>query len=347
MAYQYGALLIVVATIGIARMANPSYLTVLAPVILMLIRILGYARQLQGAVQSANEFAPFVELLEEELERLSQAKEDLGHECLVSAGEFTFDDVTFSYVPGEPVLNGISFAIARGEAVALIGPSGGGKTTLVQLLLRLRVPDSGEIRAGGQRLSEVVRTQWSERVGFVPQDNKLIAGSVADNIRFYRPWFSMEAVEAAARAAHVHDDIMRLPDAYECVVGPGSRELSGGQRQRVGIARALVGAPDLLVMDEPTSALDAVSEELITDTLAEKRGRVTMFLVAHRPATVRVCDRVFRLVAGVLEPVSLEEALYSVEHDQEGAGEAPHVSMRPDQEGAPFPVEYVPPSDAR
>jgi ATP-binding cassette subfamily B protein len=315
MAYQYGALLIVVGTIGIARLISPTYLTLLAPVILMLIRILSYARQLQGAVQSSSEYGPFVELLEEEIGRLRRAQDDPGFLTVTSASEFRFEDVTFSYLPGEVVLAGVSFGVARGEAIALIGPSGGGKTTLVQLLLRLRAPDSGLISAGDLPLSDVLREQWSAHIGFVPQDNKLIAGTVADNIRFYRPWFDLDAVEQAARAAHVHDEILRLPGDYACVVGPGMREFSGGQRQRIGIARALVGKPDLLVMDEPTSALDARSEELLTDTLAEMRGQVTMLLVAHRPATIRVCDRVYRLVDGVLQPVSHQDAVHAVEHE--------------------------------
>jgi ABC-type multidrug transport system fused ATPase/permease subunit len=315
MIYQYGALLIVVSTIGIARLVNPSYVALLAPVILMLIRILAYARQLQTALQSATEYAPFVELLEEELQRLDLARDPSGSREIDSAREFAFESVSFSYVPGEVVLEDVSFDVSGGEAVALVGPSGEGKTTIVQLLLRLLGPDSGVILAAGVPLSTVKREEWSRRVGFVPQDNKLIAGSVADNIRFYRPDFSSDAVVRAARAAHLHDEILRLPGGYDCAIGPGARELSGGQRQRIGIARALVGEPELLVMDEPTSALDARSEELLTETLAEMHGRVTMLLVAHRPATVRICDRVLRVRGRRTEPVSHREAVHVIEQE--------------------------------
>jgi ABC-type multidrug transport system ATPase subunit len=132
----------------------------------------------------------------------------------------------------------------------------------------------------------------------VPQDNKLTRATVADNIRFFREGFSDEAVELAARRAHLHEDVLRLPDRYDTLVGPGERSLSGGQAQRLGIARALLAQPKLLILDEPTSALDARSEELIRQTLEELRGSTTLVLIAHRPATLEVCDAVLRIEQG-------------------------------------------------
>ena len=144
---------------------------------------------------------------------------------------------------------------------------------------------------------------WSHLVAMVPQDNQLIRGSVADNVRFYRTDFSDVDVEQAARAAHVHDEIMALPDGYTTEIGPGARDLSGGQRQRLGITRALIGRPQMLVLDEPTSALDQRSEQLFRQTLMELRGATTLVLIAHRPATLEVCDRIVRVERGGVREV--------------------------------------------
>ena len=139
---------------------------------------------------------------------------------------------------------------------------------------------------------------------FVPQENKLILATVADNIRFYRDGFSDEDVHIAGRRAHIHDEIMELPEGYETAIGPGARNLSGGQCQRLGIARALLGKPELLVLDEPTSALDSRSEQLIRQTLSETAGDTTIVLVAHRPATLKVCTRVIEVENGTLKETS-------------------------------------------
>ncbi|MGZ4759004.1 MAG: ATP-binding cassette domain-containing protein, partial [Acidimicrobiales bacterium] len=156
----------------------------------------------------------------------------------------------------------------------------------------------GTILVGSVDLADVDPRSWSRLTAFVPQENKLILATVADNIRFFRPGFSLEQVEAAARAAHLHDEITELPEGYLTLIGPSARGLSGGQRQRLGIARALLGSPELLVLDEPTSALDSRSEELIRVTLSELKGSTSVLLVAHRPATLEVCDRVLRIEHG-------------------------------------------------
>ena len=198
----------------------------------------------------------------------------------------------------------ISLTVRPGEIVGIMGPSGGGKSTLCALLLKLKEPTSGTVRTGDVDLREVGSASWSSLTAFAPQDSKLIRGTVADNIRFFRPDHGQEQVEAAARAANIHDEIDALPEGYQTIIGPGERGLSGGQRQRVAIARALLGGPKLLVLDEPTSALDRESEVLIGRTLDGLRGSVAVVLVAHRPAILRACDRVLNLVDGRLEDVS-------------------------------------------
>jgi ABC-type multidrug transport system fused ATPase/permease subunit len=182
--------------------------------------------------------------------------------------------------------------------LGVVGPSGSGKSTLVQILLRLQRATGGVVHAGGTQLEDIALGRWYELVAYVPQDNKLIRGTVRENIRFFRPELTDAAVEDAARRAHLDDEIRGLPNGYDTLVGPGVRELSGGQRQRLGIARALAGTARLIILDEPTSALDSGSEQLVADTLSGLRGTVTIVIVAHRPATTAICDRIVRVRDG-------------------------------------------------
>jgi ABC-type bacteriocin/lantibiotic exporter with double-glycine peptidase domain len=182
----------------------------------------------------------------------------------------------------------------------VVGASGSGKSTLSALLLRLRAPTAGTILAGDVALADVAPAAWARLAAYVPQDSRLIRSSVADNIRFFRAGFSDDDVRAAARAAHLEDEILALPDGYATEIGPGARDLSGGQRQRLAIARALLQHPSLLVLDEPTSALDAHSEQLIGRTLAELKGGTTIVLIAHRPATLELCDRIVEVAGGTV-----------------------------------------------
>jgi ABC-type bacteriocin/lantibiotic exporter with double-glycine peptidase domain len=213
------------------------------------------------------------------------------------------NDVAFEYVAGRPVLSGVSFEVVRGEAIGIVGPSGGGKTTLTEILLKLRQPTAGRVVVNGGDLQHITPDSWARLVALVPQGNELILGTIFENIRFYRDGFSDSDIVQAATAAHLHDEISELPSGYETMVGPGARNMSGGQRQRLGIARALLGRPELLILDEPTSALDHNSEELIRQTLAElkQKGESTLLLVAHRPATLDVCNRFLMVEGGIVK----------------------------------------------
>jgi ABC-type multidrug transport system fused ATPase/permease subunit len=210
------------------------------------------------------------------------------------------DHVTFSYVPGRPVLRDIDLEIGRNEVVGIVGPSGGGKSTLVQLLLGLREPQEGEIRAGGRPIRELSKQEWARRVTFVPQRATLVTGSVADNIRFFRDDVSQEDVERAARLAHLADEVERFPERYDRQVGDHGGQLSGGQQQRLCIARALVERPDVLILDEPTSALDVRSEHLIRQTLEELKEQMTVVIIAHRLSTLDICQRIMVIQDGEL-----------------------------------------------
>ncbi|WP_423212416.1 ABC transporter transmembrane domain-containing protein [Paracoccus yeei] len=209
-------------------------------------------------------------------------------------GRIGFRDVTFHY-PSRPdvsALEGITLDIAPGETVALVGPSGAGKTTVVQLLLRFWDPASGQVTIDGIDLRQMTRADFRQAIALVPQDPVIFSGSARDNIRFGRPGASDAEVEAAARAAHAHDFLSALPQGYDSPVGERGVMLSGGQKQRIAIARAILRDAPILLLDEATSALDAESERLVQDAVDELARSRTTIIVAHRLATVKKADRI-------------------------------------------------------
>ncbi len=235
------------------------------------------------------------------------------------AGAVNFEDVTFRY-PARPeiaALAGVSFAIDPGETIALVGPSGAGKTTIIQLLLRFYDPDAGRVVLDGHDLRDVTRSDFRRSIALVPQDPAIFAATARENIRFGRPDASDAEIEAAARAAAAHDFLAALPQGYDTYVGERGVMLSGGQKQRIAIARAILRDAPILLLDEATSALDAESERLVqaaVETLAE--GRTTI-IVAHRLATVKKADRILvfdegRIIAtGTHDNLVAEGGLYA------------------------------------
>jgi ABC-type multidrug transport system fused ATPase/permease subunit len=298
--YQYSGLASVLALIALLLVLEPDGLPALAPLILLLIRALMYMRQTIIASRMAAELVPYIDAIDAELVRMRANREPQEGESPDGFAGLELRGVAYAYGDEPPVLSDVDLTIRPGEMVGIVGASGSGKSTLSQLVLRLRTPTAGTIVAGDVPLGEVAPAAWARIAAFVPQDSRLILGSVADNIRFFRDGFSDADVRAAARAAHLEDEILALPDGYDTVVGPGARDLSGGQRQRLAIARALLQRPGVLVLDEPTSALDARSETLIGQTLAELKGATTIVLIAHRPATLELCDRIVEVVDGTV-----------------------------------------------
>jgi ABC-type multidrug transport system fused ATPase/permease subunit len=288
------ALAVVIGVVALLRAGGSSQLAVMGPVLLLLVRALIYARQLQFATQSAIEMTPYAVGLDAEITEMLANPSSGGEREVHSLDHLEIDHISFAHVPGQFVLHDLSLSLPFGQVLGIAGPSGVGKSTLLQLLLRLRPPTSGRICVNGQDLSEISAASWASIVAFVPQDNKLIRGTIAENIAFLRP-FDREAIEQAAELANLRHEVLALPQGFDTEVGPGARDLSGGQKQRLGIARALVGAPELLILDEPTSALDPTSEGLITRTIATLRGSTTVVIVAHRTETLAVCDRVIHL----------------------------------------------------
>jgi ABC-type multidrug transport system fused ATPase/permease subunit len=219
-----------------------------------------------------------------------------------------FEDVSFSY-GREPVLAGIDLEVRAGETVALVGRTGSGKTTLVDLLARFHDPDSGRITIDGIDLRRIARSSLLQRIAVVTQEPFLFSGTILDNLRYGRPDATEEELMAAVRAAHVDEFVDSLPDGLETDVGELGAKLSGGQRQRITIARAILKNPDVLIFDEATSALDAMSEKLVQDAIDHLLEGRTAFVIAHRLATVRNADRIVVLEDGAISAVGTHEEL--------------------------------------
>jgi ATP-binding cassette subfamily B protein len=213
-------------------------------------------------------------------------------------GRVAFRQVTFGYDPARPVLRGVDLEAAPGEVVALVGPSGAGKTTLMALLCRFYDPDAGRVELDGADVRGLPLKGLRDQVGVVPQEPFLFAGSIADNIRYGRPGAPLAEVVRAARAAHAHAFILAKADGYDSEVGERGGRLSGGERQRLAIARAVLRDPRILILDEATASVDAASERLIRAAVARlARGRTT-FVIAHRLSAVRGADRLVVLDGG-------------------------------------------------
>jgi subfamily B ATP-binding cassette protein MsbA len=225
-------------------------------------------------------------------------------------GDVEFEDVQFAYEDRPPVLDTVSFSIKAGECVALVGPTGAGKTTIINLLHRFYDPTRGKVLIDGHDARSIQLDSLYGQLALVPQETFLFGGTIMDNIRYGR-WEAAEAdVLGASRRAHAHDFIKDLPEGYETVLGEKGVNLSGGQRQRVAIARALLKDPRILILDEATSALDSQSESLVQSALVElMKGRTTL-MIAHRFSSIQRADRILVLHRGsIIEEGRHEELL--------------------------------------
>jgi subfamily B ATP-binding cassette protein MsbA len=224
-------------------------------------------------------------------------------------GDVAFEDVSFEYTPGVPVLRAVSFFAPAGSTTALVGSSGSGKSTLISLVMTFNQPQSGRVQVDGQSLGDVRLRDYRAHLGVVLQENFLFDGTIAENIAFGRPGATRDEVLAVSRIAHCDGFVQEFPDKYETVVGERGIKLSGGQRQRIAIARAILADPRILILDEATSSLDSESEALIQDGLRSLRQGRTTFVIAHRLSTIRSADQILVLEAGRIVERGTHETL--------------------------------------
>ena len=339
--YQSTALLILVIALLVVSLSGAQSVTTLGAVVLMLVRAVTYGQRVQTSLTTIDEKVPFMLHLADAIDQYENNAEVPGETPLDSIDHLEFQDVSYQYKQGQTALDDVSFSVTMGEVVGIVGPSGSGKSTLVQLLLRLREPATGSYLVNGLAAQDLRRSDWRKLVAYVPQMPQLVFGTVRENIRFFRDDLTDEDVILAAQRAHVHEDILRLSDGYDTVVGLRSASISGGQAQRICLARAFAANPKVVILDEPTSALDVKSEELVQQSLEKLAGEAIVFLVAHRLTTLTVCDRVMVIKDGRLEGFETVDKLFtsndffrevttitrSVNGDRSGRGPEPEVRL--------------------
>jgi thiol reductant ABC exporter CydD subunit len=304
---------LVAATVGIQLAEGKLGLTagltvlILAPEVYMPLRRLG--AQFHASADGMAAAERIFEVLDEPGSVAIPARPltvpDPGHAPLV------LDGVRFAHAGRGEVLRGVDLALRPGETVALTGPSGGGKSTLLSLLMRLADPSAGAIHCGGTDLRDLEPSAWRRRIAWIPQRPTVFAGTIEENVRLAAPDASPERVEEALRRAGLADLVASLPDGAQTAVGEGGRRLSAGQAQRLGLARAFLRDAPLLLLDEPTANLDEETELAVADAVAELTAGRTALIVAHRPELARRADRVVELRDGLLAapPVAVPEAV--------------------------------------
>ncbi len=275
-------------------------------------KIFMYVESAQSALHGLHERLPYVEHTLEFARDLELNQEETGGDKPFGfASSVDFKDVELSYEAREAVLKGVSFSIPKGRLVGLIGPSGAGKTSIADLLLKLFKPTSGAILVDGEDAGHFDTSSWRRAVGYVSQDMFLLNDTIENNIRFYDTSSTSEDIQRAAKLANCHEFVDKLPQGMQTVIGERGLLLSAGQRQRVILARVLARKPNLLILDEATSALDNESERLVQEAIENLKNQVTVFMIAHRLSTVMNVDHLLVLQDGRIEEQGTPQKLLS------------------------------------
>ena len=267
-------------------------------------QVASMANMLQSGVASAERVFALLDATEQE-------PDDADARPLpVVRGEVAFEDVSFSYFPDQPLIEGLSLAVAPGETVAIVGPTGAGKTTLVNLLMRFYEVDKGRITLDGVDIASLTREELRSKTGMVLQDTWLFGGTIAENIAYGAPGATHEEIVAAAEASHVDHFVRTLPDGYDTLLDEEGASVSAGERQLITIARAFLAEPAILILDEATSSVDTRTEVLIQRAMAALRHGRTSFVIAHRLSTIRDADLILVMESGsIVEQGTHEELL--------------------------------------
>lgn len=290
--------------VGLLSRVSTAQVASISGLIVLFLRAVGFGQMLVMSIQTLAEAAPYLEALEDEIAAYRAVRAIQGDVDPGPIETLRMRGLGYTYPgSGKPALRDVDLDIDRGEAIGIVGATGSGKSTLAEVILRLRPPTTGSYEVNATPDPAISRAAWSRQVGYVPQQPVIVAGTIRDNIRYFRPWITDARVEQAARDAHIHDEIMRMPDGYDTAVSGLSVGLSGGQRQRICIARALADNARLLVMDEPTSGLDVHSERLFIETIERLKGGTTLVVIAHRLDTIAMCDRVVVVGDGRIERI--------------------------------------------
>lgn len=271
-------------------------------IIYLIQRIFAYGQQLQTTLYAMTVSLPYVDKMLHYKKEVAEHIESAGNGAEFKFNKYLeFKDIYFSYDNGKEVLKRANFTIKNGETAGLIGPSGAGKTTVVDLILRLFEPISGEILMDGKNIKEIGLEQWRKNIGYVSQDIFIKNDTVANNIKFYDDSISDAEMIKAAKMANIHDFIQTYREKYDTIIGERGVLISAGQRQRIVIARILARGPKILILDEATSALDNESELLIQKVIENLKNKVTVLLIAHRLSTVMNCDKLLVLSGGEIK----------------------------------------------
>src|SRR6059058_4053382 len=297
--------------LGQAAVLQPLQPEVLIAFIAVALRLMSpvksvanYPTTMAGALAAADRVFEVLDLASEEGDRPGEVPARFEQ-------RIEYRGVSFSYNGQAPVLEGLDFEVRRGQVVAVVGPSGAGKTTLVDLLPRFYEPKRGAILMDGVPITRFTRTSLRGLMGIVSQETILLNDTVLANISYGRSDFTLEQVQAAARAANAHDFVSQLPEGYRTLLGERGTRLSGGERQRIAIARALLRDPPILILDEATSALDMESERLVQEAIDRLMARRTTFVIAHRLATVQHADLILVLAEGRIVERGTHATLYA------------------------------------